>query len=684
MNMKILGTAEKISSDDFEISQKVLWPCREYTVSIEGLNYFGDNILESVILQLFNEGEKDTGRLSYLTGLDAELVDFLASRLMQKNWLDQSGNLTEEGLAKFNLNAKPKKEFFHVYRDAVSGRMVPGLVFPVDATPYVQFSYRKMDYEKQEFEFSEASSAGTEKTQKEKIHVLSASKGTDAALDYDEVAALVHNSFAESQSNVFIPDGGDERDNLAYILIDVGIARGNSGKWLCSDGQNALSPFFTDALERISDRQFLADLRGKLQNVAIGGDEKASAGAPRFPEIHEKAKSVRNSLAEIDSTVPQSSDEKNRLESLLRTCVGDAYGLWEWALLHHLKDNIVLVNEIKPEIGQCRNKFEIKERTATAARKAGLRTQRGDGTDVEYLFLLDKGTFETAFSTPNLPPLLALEILVAERNGEFAFATIAREFPDLLLRIEDAKGFRDKVKHGAAAEIDKSYAKEFCEWTLSLVEKRLGFGGGTDGRGQSLAESINARNALNDSLIKLEADFGLALINSLPAEFSRNLREMESNCTGTSIKPKIVLDLYNLFGAAFLFLQQRVPNGGTPGGWKSKAKSCGFAVSTGKIIPLDGTNTRRIESALEKKPVSTQANCIAWICQTSEASLRNFATTFPNLLEAVAGISALRKHGEIPESGFTQTDLAEWKDTAVRFVKFLGSEGFFENNVNFD
>lgn len=688
---KIIGGIELNNPFPASVRQKLLWPCYEFIANAEGLDDFEKNIIEEVVLKLAEINVRDEAEIARCTGLELDLISFMHSRLQQKGWLDDTCGITAEGKAKLGEFAEKHSQDIHIYVDALTGRVLPywSAVSERNNFHYDGGKWDKKDEENPDkplfFRYKPYASAGTESDEEQKAYQLWYDDEYNVVPEVDDVTAMLHKLFPKNDSIVVrIDENQSRKKNVCYVLMEIMLPEGNSRTWVCDDGFGNVSAFFsTDFIQNEKDKNFIAGLRTQLQ-----GGTNAVSSAPKlapeaYPRLAEKLALVQKSIGALSAFV-NSPDKDEEVRIARNDALLYMTQMAEWTLFHilHQKAFEYKARAVLADFEKFKgNKGSGHIIGGIAAKNAA---RLGFELDAESKKALREryGRLKSAFeSTPSLFALADLAVI--SLHDENWLKTFAKEHPDFLSRLASLNYLRNQSFHSgnmsvASAEIQNAY-DELC----ALLKAGLGVEVNS-AHELTFAEKHEFQNERIAAISRMEDALGFALCRLLDDNLICFITDMERRAADEkSLNNAAVLSMYQILETVFVSANECLGDELKSSDWLAKARSCEFAFDGSREFKsLLGTHEERIQSALERKPSSMNAACIAFMTLADERLLRTVKNLWREMLADVSYIAFKRGHGEIPEQVDAERVMAI-KAHIIALIKKLAENGFLvQKSVN--
>lgn len=705
---KIIGGKDINNPFPVRIQHKLLWPCYEFIAQGEGIEDYEKNIIEEVVLKLADINVTDTKEIASCTGLEEDLVSFIQSRLEQRECLDSCYHITELGKQKLGEFSKNRSKEIHVYVDAVSGRIIPYYNM-VDSNNRFEYSYgkeekcyaeldsaSKLESENQTesdntnakpsdcqtfFKYKGYSTAGTETDEMQVAYKLHYDENFNQVPDSEEVTAMLHKIFPK-KDGVFvrIDESQSTKQNLRWILLDVMQPEGSSRDWVFTDGLGKITSFFSSQyIKNETDNKFISSLRDSLQIQTNAQEKSVSQVEIRYPKLKEKLSSAQKCMKELRMIVDSPDKEENLLSAMTDSLLFLTQ-LAEWVLFYILHEG---QSEYKAR-GVLSELEKFKENRASAFIIAGIaaKTSRRIGFDCgteEKKSLTQRyGKLWYAFNkVPSLFPLLNIFLIAFE--NEVWLRDFAKENNDFLSVLTNLNISRNQSFHSGKVGDTKSFidgTEKAYQKILSLMQVCLGVRI-EESQELSFAEKIALQNERDQAISRMEQSLGFTLCHTLDSNLIRFVTDMERRVSQSdSLSNAIVLDQYKILEHLFVSVNESLGDDYKNSDWKAKVRASGFELSeTNEFKSILGTNEDRINSALERKPSSMNAACIAFLTLSDAKLLRGISSKWRKMLSDVSYIVHKRGHGEIP-TDIDAVRVMEIKRRIIDLIHFFAENGF--------
>ena len=691
---KILDYTNHLEGFMTKIHEKVLWPVNEYIIGVQDLPNFGDNEVESLLLRLSAEGIRDSNELSKLTGLEADFISFVQNRLHHKGFFDEFMCLTENGKAKLEQKAEKEEQYFSIFQDAVSGKLLVSIQ-PSENQPEIKYTEfeneesENVDSEISYFRYKENSTLGDEEIEPKKIPMFL--KKSDLEPTSEEIKSLF--SKLNFPSNVKI-EIKNKVENDVYLVVDLMVLEGDDLKWMTTDGFGDLTISFAPEFGLLSfaEQNYIKELRKKAQRryaQDTGFYYKKTDEWNDYPRIGQYLSQIQDLIPKV-SAVPKNSNELNELHENKIESIKAIYNLLEWLFFYKANENLIEVKQALSEI----NDFEERTQVGRIARIA-IKDKLGFSLPetLNEKFNVKPGSIKGSVKKDGnheLFSLFILNALIAKNDSEHWMNKIVEIQNDLPAVLCELKQERDNAEHTHETEITAERIKEYFAIIKKIIEncfertKEISVVKNDEKQQLKIYESIQKQKK-EDSVVWIERKFDFAVLNSIPNDFMPLLLNLGNACTedktNGKINPIAFREIYTLFEKIFYMFNQKTVqkkyNSDFYENLKSIAKNNGFDVS-GDYKALKNTKEDFIKKALEKYDMTLQADFIAWILTESSSTLTLVAKNYPNLMKTVIYVCDLRGHSDIPSSSeYKEEDLKEVVEGVVEIIRIFSENGYF-------
>ncbi len=706
--MKILDYTQPLPGIKTRLHEKVLWPCYEYTIAIKGLSNFGDNVLESLILRMAEVNIRDAKQLSSMTGLEIDLITFLQERLKHKGFLDESMCITDNGLSKIKETTVPKTSYYSIFKDAISGKLLPNII-PMEDQKELVYTTSSVSSSNEEhdnisfFYYSIPSSAGYEESKQIKRALFSLIDSRyDVEPKTEEIRDLINKVLKNNRTDELTFNLGTD-SRITYLTVDLILQEGNKLSWITSDGFGNITPFFSENIGYLkeSEQRYILGLRNRLENKVIrdaGFTYKKDSNIgewSKYPEIGEKLLKLKNLLPLIDKPVKK-SDEQRKLHEAKISAIENIYQIIEWILYYHIKENEIYAKKKLQEMRSLStgyvNRVTVGFYIVKIAKEIGFQI----GNENEKLFRVKLGTMNysmKAGENHELFSLLDLAIAISKDLRTSPIRKLAIEISALPALLSELKEERGKAAHSHMTDVSATRITEYfgvVERIIDILFKKKIDTSNYSEKRQTYFDFIQEENIDNKAITQLEENYGYGLMNVLPGDYIQILLEIvKGTLDKNNIQPVVILDEYQLLEKIFHTLQQKTKSIKINVDYfeyaKNKALKAGFIFESNKLAILENASYGRIESALNDNDTSLQADFLAWLCSESENNLQQMAYECKDLPFIINRIAELRGHGELPEkSTYTNLEIIDFTTKINNLIKYLGCSGYFSTeNINY-
>ena len=681
------------------LAKQFFWPLYRYQVAVTGLNVF-----EFVMLQFLSAENYSIETLKKLTGMEADLIDFLQQRLHHKGFLDENYYVTESGKAhiEYSNSTEAEPAFFYVYADPFTGALLP-YIEPIEHEQ--QITTDIINAGKQFIGFTVKTSLGKESAaNNKKIWAFQFPEGRITAPSDHALSNVIRKAENEKLKDHIDSGGASIRlcspnPDKVYLAIHFVLQNGNSSKWLITEGFSGdISALFAESLEKLTkeDQQEIRESRNTLINKMLNiPEQEAKTLTPEqqkklcpyyiYFQIYKKLKEVEKINAERLTSISSSAKQRERNERVQKYII-NLYEVLEWAFYHSASTAagvMSILDDIKylsPE--------EIKNRALAVAEYLHLHIDEND----KKLFAVKYGSIAGCLKgQPQLIPLLVLHLLCAEHTSADNFHTLLKKEPEIITRFAWFKKKRDPAKHGesiALTEQERSDAYNICYTTLEVL-----FPGSERKEQQHPASTDDAKILSDTECARLnryayaekeaEARLGFAVQRRLPNALYAGIINIEkafADAGEGDCDISVLNNFYNLFDTLFCYINADLPVAEpfiTAQTSLEKAKCTGFRVHT-DVTTLEAVNPDRLELALKNKKISLQASFLCFLFKAPDELLRQVSADCDQLVTAINDLAEFRGHGDFinvteEESRKMQAQIPVFRELMYRFIHCIFS-----------
>lgn len=672
---KIIGGKELKTTRPLQVSHKLLWPCYEFTAEVEGLDGYNRNIIEEVVLKLAAIDVVEPAMVEQATGLDKDLISFAHSRLQQRGILDDFCRVTKLGQTRIESYSKREPESIHIYVDALSGRVIPYYSRLGEDNGLRFYSFKEES--SGEVKYKLVSSAGTEEEGQPAYRLHHNQEEKDAP-DSDDVAGMLHK--LHPQKDIVVKHDENEGGILRYILLDIVLYEGDSEHWGFSDGFGNHSLFFSrEKIRAAKDNEFITGLRERLHRDTNASAPQSDAAPPSpFPKVQEKFQSVKTNLADWEEQ-PNSPDQGEKSRKARNECIVSLVQLMEWTLYHLLHGNEYQVGNALADLDrQFEKQKDARYMIGRLAALAGGRLGFNLPKDVANCLNERYGRIKSAWEgRPTLFALIVL-LLISLENEEW-LRVFAQHHSDFICRLAELNRLRNESSHTRDVSAEKAFAEKILGDIHSFMEAGLQVKIMEKEARLSRKEKFLRENKRQAALSAAERALGFSLYDSLEPGLRNLVVDMEGCCGDDgSCDNAIVLEQYKLLENILVLANRSLGNELRSSDWKAKARSAGLG-DVESLTSLAGTNEERIKKALERRPSSMNAACIAFLTLARVELLKGIGKDWPDFLPDIDYLARQRGHGEIPEE-IDNDRVLRIKGKLIELIEFLAGEGFLTVN----
>lgn len=681
------------------LAKQFFWPLYRYQVAVTGFNTHNLNVFEFFMLQFLSAENYSIETLKKLTGMEADLIDFLQQRLYHKGFLDENYYVTESGKAHIEDSDSTDAEpvFFYVYADPFTGVLLPYL----EAIEHEQqITTNIVNAGKQFIGFTVKTSLGKESAaNNKKIWAFQFPEGSITAPSDHALSNVIRKVENKKLKEHIGSDGASIRlcsshPDKVYLAVHFVLQNGNSSKWLITEGFSGdISALFAKALEKLTadDQQAIKESRNHLIKKMLNIPEKeAKTLTPEqqkklrpyyiYPEIYKKLKEVEKINAERLTSIMSSSKQRERNERVQKYII-NLYEVLEW-VFYHSASNAAGITSIPDDIKDLSSE-EIKNRALAVAEHLHLHIDEND----KKLFAVKYGSIAGCLKgQPQLIPLLVLHLLCAEHTSAGNFHTLVKKEPEIITRFAWFKKKRDPAKHGesiALTEQERSDAYNICYTTLEVL-----FPGSERKEQQHPASTDDAKILSDTECARLnryayaekeaEARLGFAVQRRLPNALYTGIINIEkafADAGEGDCDISVLNNFYNLFDALFCYINADLPVAEpfiTAKISLEKAERTGFRVHA-DVTTLEAVNSERLELALKNKKISLQASFLCFLFKATDELLRQVSADCDQLVTAMNDLAGFRGHGDFinvteEENRNIQVQIPGFRELMYRFI----------------
>ena len=687
--MQILGGKRLNNLFSYRVKANLLWPAYEFIVPVEGYSDDNQNILENTILKLMEINIITDKEISDATGLETDLISFIQSRLFQKGYIDETYKITDEGLKYIGeLSEKKNSTFIYVYVDAITGNVIPYTrALNNDEDLQYTIDVRK-DYDENKnftgfYRFRQSESIGEDSDDELKAWQLNGNNDFNGEPRSDDINDMLAKT--NPGNDVFIRHGSFEQNlnrNFVNFMVEIFLPEGASGidDWIISDGFGNISTYFSSQISHFkeSDFEYINSLRKPLDNVFLGEEKSIKKQNSKYKELIDKIDNVQREMTTINQSV-NSPDAEIIYISAKNDAILYITQMLEWTFFYTLHNYKYETDTVLAELSKlAKNRsshYIIGNRVFRILSELKIET---DTMTKNRLTESYKRLVSSYNSIPSLFPLFDLIILVL-RDEPF-FKEFISKNRDFVLFLQKLVNLRNTSFHTGDDIIRKTEIEPLYSLALKVVESFLNLIiEKVDGK-KSFYEEVTEKNQRDAAILRVEKNFGFLICNTLDKNIIRFFIDMEKriNSEGKIVNNAIILDLYKIYETIFKSINLSLSNESKASDWLGKARSVGLSLDTKKIGAVEHASIEKINKALERKPSSMQASCVAFIMLSDIDLLREISIQWNTFIEDIAYIAHARGHGEIP-SVIDDVSVNKICKLSYAFIKMLISKGFLIN-----
>lgn len=673
---KVISFNEKISGLRVARRKNLLWPCRMYSVSIQAPLDSDLNPFEVLILRLCANYINDVALLSSKCGFDAELVQFICSRLEQFGFLDERRNLTAIAIEKLesldnvreDTDSESQTVAAHIYIDSISNTLLPIVT-------------SKREYE--QVSSSEGKDVWT-------IHLGTAGQGHEVHATRlpakepmfqspptsSQVSNVIQRYRKKRSISRFL---SGERIDQRHFSFDVGsisveseyenvylhtqlLLQKGSDEFLVTDGFGlGFSQQFSEAIVSL-DPKWLKRWKSSAQvtelgSADVGSTDQKNPASSRYPRLSRYLDSAEESYPEAMLN-PSSTFTQKEIESKQNKLIKKLYAALEMSFA--IVNTAWLVPDWKSYFQQGTDRSNA-ELIHDYVRRLGFQF---DKLTKKFLFVSIGKLKRIGIEEPEMQPELVMAILSAHINPLHPLRKLGREHHDLLLILSKLKNLRDPLQHGKSFEIRQKELKAARRDTYRLITALL------PEFSHALPKGIRARDNLTKAerqrfeiSVRLDDEFGLLAMQRMDeatkSELIRSeliyakLMDLSKQSEMVDIQPWATA----ILGIIQTRIFQRVSDLNTSElmGREVKMKAqenaskTGFHLLKGQLPDgIKTVNLRRAEAACRGVNTTIGAEVLAWLVLDGHRQLSFMAKSVPECLGKISEMIRHRGHGNSP------------------------------------
>lgn len=687
--MRTLGGKKLNNSFPYRLKANLLWPAYEFAVPVEGYSSEKQNIIENTILKLMEINIISDKEIADATGLETDLVSFIQSRLFQKGYIDETYKITENGQNYIGeLSESKNTSYINIYVDAITGKVIP---YVKELNNDEDFQYvidlKKESDDNKDFPrfytFKQTESLGEDTDDELKAWQLEGNNILNSEPDTDKINDILSKKFPGEK--VFVRHMTIEQNikrNFVNFMVEIFLPKGASGidDWIISDGFGNISAYFSNQISHFSEQDcdYINRLRNSLENTFFGEETTLKKQNGKYKELFEKIENVQREMTTINNSI-NSPD----LEVIYISAKNDAIlyicQMLEWTFFYTLHkfqyetDSVLL--ELSKLAKNRSSHYIIGNKVFRILSEMKMKT---DTMTKNRLTESYKRLVSSYNSIPSLFPLFDLVIL-ALKEEDFLSNFISKN-QDFVLYLQKLISLRNTSFHTGDDIIKKTDIEPLYSLALKVVESFLNINVEKVNGSKSFYEEVSEQSHRDAAILRVERNFGFLICNTLDKSIIRFFIDMERriNNKGQIINNAIILDLYKIYETIFKSLNLSLSNEYKSSDWLEKARSANFLLDSKKIGAVEHASPERVDKALNRKPSSMQATCVAFITLASIDLLREIAVMWNTFIEDISYIAHVRGHGEIP-SIIDKSIVSEICKHSYRLIKQLVDKGFLLN-----
>ncbi|MEL3908225.1 MAG: hypothetical protein P1P64_04330 [Treponemataceae bacterium] len=687
------------------LSKKFFWPCYRKTIAIKNFPLLKMNLFDFYILQFTESSGNKSEKLAEVSGLDADLVDFLQQRLNHKGLLDEFYYLTEEGktfLKKERENIQETEiRFFYVYYDAFTCKLLPKII-PIESEKTITDFTVEGNYVK----IKENASLGKQTGKEDNVWRFKFPEYNECELEMKAIQNLVIKT--AKKKGFTIPSAGFSiepcDDNLfdnIYLAVDFMLQASKTDNWIITEGfsenpsiifENAINLGLHDKADEKKinkGRECLIQERfniPKEESIDFTEEQKEKLlfwYLKYYKTIYQKLKALELTKNELDK-LRKSNAEEDKIKQNKRSFILSIYQTLEHTLAEYAE---LFITEKTFDSLVNKDPDENKKAFIKQAKMLKFNLEK----TIEDVFRVKWGSVKGSISdTPQLFPLVVLNVLQTIDNSSHAFRDLAQKLPNVLLHFYELKTKRDVIEHDNTARVDLNdnqfdYYYKICYDILYILfpEAKSYKGEKKELEKVVKIDETNIRqNEIKAEKI-LEKELGFAMIGKLRNDdLYSDFKIMQRAILDSS--RNVINIFYNLFDKLFYRININFIDlyGET---FKPSADDCleyakknGFNFDKENISALKNINNERLKAALDGKKISLQASFLTFLFKANQSGSLSIIEKDCNwLVSLINEISENRKHGDTlsQDLKLVENKLTDWKYKLYFFTRCI-----YENN----
>ncbi|GAB6091569.1 hypothetical protein [Spirochaeta dissipatitropha] len=682
MTSKLLDFPAPLLGLELAVSKPVFWPMYEYTVGISGLAGADRQVFETLMLKLIDAGCTDPVRMSRKTGLEMDFVQFLLQRLEHTQYIHDDLTLTLTPMAERALrqvdNNKEQLLYFLIYRDAISGQMMPVMI--PHGSEQLLAAEDVSEGENNEaglalscFQYKPMGSTGKADPRTHRVIAWRFPSRSEphppSIIEIQKIAAKYARDTGKRAQAIRVEPASIVAQPV-YVRVDVMLQATERKDWLVTDGFGGdLSPVLERALTGIDrdEQNWLKQQRKKSTSKPVSAQSSQAVGtsAPTKPmqEIYDCLHIIRDNLRDYIEN-PQTSDQLEEYRQIQNNAAISCYSAFEWVLFYAAKKRPGEKDRLK-QLYRMGNKETIGNFVTGIAGELDFIIEAA----VERRMQVKAGTIRGSMNgQPELWSLLALNFADAHEDSTHPLHNLVESNADLLVQLSELGQKRNAAAHGDGAEMSK---EEIASWldriTACSAVLLPDFDPGKEGqyegdvsRGKTRTRQQQLRY---EAEIRVEEGLGLAVQRAVPQQVYSKLVRMEMCRTDKEVifRPEVVGILYELLEQCLWqllhnsYADQNFDGLNAAGADTltqkafTKAFQAGFKGSIEELKSLSSATPERILGSLGGRKNSLQAHCIAYLLKADTQELQLLARELPYMLIRTDHVASLRGHGHISQ-----------------------------------
>jgi hypothetical protein len=730
--MKIVSYKQSISGIDIAIQRDILWPCHAFNITVPVQKERDLNIFEEIVLKMIDIETSETAKLVELLSLKVELIQFIKSRLVELDLIDERFNLTSDGinlLKKFD-EEEEKYEIVTLFINLVSGKILPVVIQKLE-------TIKDYELEGTRVNFKIGSSGNAKEIKANKITYISEYKSRKVSND-DVIKTVntfrrLYNRFSSSlSSKVNLPRFARNMGSITinqsaeevYLHCKVLIQKGNSDFLVTDPFGFDFSSQLTKDIQNDDNDKWLKELRSEVEAKNVENKKNENTNdewANNIFAIDELNKywNITRHLKNVEENYQKSKektkdlDNEQKIKNTQSRMVQSLYEVME-SVFKQI-ENDYPSEMVYKEMFTSQSAKINQEILEKFAKKVGFNIPKyGSFLNLQpnMISALDKGIVRPE-------AMVALALSKAKEDENHPFHILAKNVPNFLLYIKKLQGYRNSVAHGSdldikifktvsyrcrscSIELDAKIERKTCEECDSSLEKTTEFeklkeiiylsleslypafflkekkvGGFTQKVELPNQEVLKAKKGL-------DKNFSLILIKNLKE--NQNLYEQLIKIEMAELNLEKYASVYinSIYSVLQILLDEHNSHiykelklETIRGVALKNANSANFKLPNKQWTDeLVYVSKKMIKNASEGNPSSLGASLLVLLAFETSDKLGNVKLKVPNLIEIISLVLKLRGHGdssslEIIEEIGSKKQLIDLKKSIYKIIKTM-------------